>query len=98
MRVRASVGTLAVVGLEGIRMAVRPGVAYLLQYSSGGCSARCAFCTQSSASRASRDLLSRVVWPAVELEEILPALSKAFRRACIQTVIKEGFLEEAYDS
>lgn len=97
MRVRASIGTLAAVGLEGIRMGVKPGVAYLLQYSSGGCSARCAFCTQSSVSRSGRDLLSRVVWPVVELEEILPALPKAFSRACVQTVIKEDFVEEVYE-
>jgi biotin synthase len=96
LKVRVSIGTLAALGLEAIRVDVRPGVAYLLQYSEGGCLARCAFCTQSSVSRASRDLLSRVVWPVVELEELLPRLPRVFRRVCIQTVIKEGFLEEVY--
>ena len=97
MKVRVSIGTLAALGLEDIRIGVRPGIAYLLQYSDSGCLARCAFCAQSSASRASKDILSRVIWPAVELEEILPELPKAFRRVCVQTVIKEGFVEEVYE-
>lgn len=97
MLVRASIGTLAAIGKVDAKVLARPGVAYLLQYSEGGCSGGCHFCSQSSQSRASRDLLSRVVWPVVSLEEIAPQIAGAFSRACVQSVMKPGFVAELHE-
>ncbi|MCI2413650.1 MAG: radical SAM protein [Candidatus Aramenus sp.] len=66
--------------------------AYALQ--AGGCKARCAFCTQSSVSRADKAYLSRVKWYPVKLEDVKDKLS-SFKRFCLQTVLKDGFEEEA---
>ncbi|ABM80369.1 radical SAM protein [Hyperthermus butylicus] len=96
--VRASIGTLAALGLAGIRVAAKPTTAYLLQYSPYGCLAGCKFCTQSLRSPASKDMLSRVKWPVVRLTELLAAWRKAgrpFTRICIQTVVKPWFGCEA---
>lgn len=93
--VRASLGTAAVLGLLNVRVAVAPTTAYLMVHSPGRCSANCAFCTQARESRARSELLSRVVWPTFDLASVARALSKApVKRACIQTVIYRGFLEE----
>ncbi len=65
-----------------------------MQYSRDGCKALCKFCPQSKGSKASRNLLSRVVWPVTELDDIIDAIALRFHRACIQSVIKEGFIDE----
>ncbi len=97
MLVRASLGTLAAIGEEDAKVLVRPGVAYLLQYCERGCLAGCLFCAQSTLSSASKDLLSRVVWPAVELERVAPRIAAVFERACVQSVVKPGFVEELHE-
>ncbi len=97
MLVRASLGTLAVIGEEDVKTLIRPGVAYLLQYSEQGCLAGCLFCAQSSSSRASKDLLSRVIWPTVELEKVVPRMARVFERACVQSIIKPRFVEELHE-
>ncbi len=71
-----------------------PTTAYLLQFSSTGCSAGCRFCPQSTRSSASKNLLSRITWPVVELDEIVPGLRR-FKRICFQTVLKPGYLKES---
>ena len=97
MRVRASLGTLIALGLEGGRADVTPEIAYVMQYSESGCAGKCAFCAQSASSRASKELLSRVVWPEVSLDTLLRRLSSSnYRRVCIQTIIKSRFIEEAH--
>ena len=68
--------------------------AYALQI--GGCKASCKFCTQSILSKADKTFLSRVKWYPVELDEVSHYLSK-FTRFCLQTVIKDGFEEEALE-
>ena len=98
MRVRASIGTLGAVGLQDVSMLARPTTAYFLQHSEGGCLARCAYCTQSSSNPASKERLSRVPWPACDLESVAPLVREAgFERACLQTVVKPGFLREALE-
>jgi len=95
MLVRASVGTLAVLGLRRIRMIARPTTAYLLQYSPRGCMASCSFCPQASGR--SR-MLSRVEWPEVDLSTLAERLPGSdFRRICLQTVLKPRFWEEALE-
>jgi len=96
MLVRASIGTLASLGLAEVKVAVPLLTAYLLQYSVMGCEAACAFCSQSSLNSCSKELLSRITWPPIEIERLLHALvvRKPFQRVCLQTVLKEGFYEE----
>ncbi len=93
---RASLGTLAALGMAGIRMDAVPTTAYLLQHSSTGCMAGCVFCPQSASVRGSKDYVSRVPWPPVELENLVEALRRrrVFRRICMQSVLKPRFAQE----
>jgi len=98
MKVRVSLGTLYYLGMEHGDARATPGVAYVMQYNDSGCSASCAFCSQSSFSVANKELLSRILWPVKKVSELLRALSNSpIRRVCLQTVIKEGFLNEAHE-
>jgi biotin synthase-related radical SAM superfamily protein len=92
--IRASIGTLAVLGLVDLRLAEKPTTAYFLQYSPSGCSANCAFCAQSRSYRGG-ERLGRVTWPLVDLEAVEKSWRRSFTRICLQTVIKPGFIEEA---
>ncbi|MGC8983052.1 MAG: radical SAM protein [Desulfurococcaceae archaeon] len=95
--VRASIGTLAVLGLADVRLAERPATAYLLQYAPGGCRASCAFCLQSRSARSARqgEYLGRVSWPLVDSSVLRKAWRRVFERICLQTVVKPGFAQEA---
>ncbi|MHA1441671.1 MAG: radical SAM protein, partial [Candidatus Heimdallarchaeota archaeon] len=53
------------------------------------CSANCSFCPQAQSSDSKTDKLSRVLWPAFEIDELLDALNRKdhpIKRICIQTV------------
>ncbi|MCC6034600.1 MAG: radical SAM protein [Desulfurococcaceae archaeon] len=94
--VRASIGTLAVLGLIDLKILETPTTAYFLQYSPSGCSANCAYCLQSRRfAHSSSDKLGRVIWPLIDLETIKKAWRKSFTRICFQTVIKRNFASEA---
>jgi len=96
MYVRASIGTLASLGLLDIKMLEKPYTAYILQYSENGCEAECLFCPQSRVNFSRKDLVSRVVWPRIELEKLIKAIKRknVFARICVQNVIKPSFEEE----
>ncbi len=94
LKVRASIGTLALLGLTNIRMDSKPRTAYFLQYYERGCLARCSFCPQSITSNLDKNYLSRIKWPIVDLGEAVQRLVEKkdlFDRACIQGVIKPWF-------
>jgi len=95
--VRVSIGSLSILGLEKIDMLVPPSTLYMLQYSPQGCLAGCRFCPQSATSSSPKELVSRVPWPTVPLSLVLSRRRgfENFSRVCFQTVIKEGFIEEA---
>jgi biotin synthase-related radical SAM superfamily protein len=67
--------------------------AYALQV--GPCQGTCSFCSQSAFNQADKMYLSRIKWYPVELEEAAPKISREYKRFCLQTVIKSGFVEEA---
>jgi len=99
MKVRASVGTAAVLGLERVRLSARPTIAYLMLYHEGPCLANCAFCPQARSARPLRpDMLSRVVWPPYELDAVLSGLSKGrsagLMRVCIQALLYPRFTRD----
>lgn len=100
MKIRASIGTLAVLGINDTPINSAPTTIYLLQYSAHGCMASCGFCAQSRKNyREERpDMLGRVVWPVVEIYELIERLREKkhlFTRICLQTVLKQGFFIEA---
>jgi len=88
-QVRVSAGTEAVLGLRPRPMEVAPTTAYFL-LDGGGCAMSCAFCAQARDSHARADALSRVVWPAHPLGEVLSALPQAppgLERLCLQVTV-----------
>ncbi len=94
MLIRVSYGTLITLRGDG----VLSKVAYLLQYSENGCLGNCAFCPQSRTSKSSRELLSRVVWPAQNLSDIIKLLrsSSVIKRVCLQTLITKDYPNDIY--
>jgi biotin synthase len=60
----------------------------------GGCKASCSFCSQPRSFPTDKSYLSRVKWFPVELESVTERLTN-FKRFCLQTVVKDGYEEEA---
>lgn len=97
--VRVSYGTAIVMGLIRAKLLARPTTAYLMTYWPGRCSNDCAFCVQARSSRADLEKLSRVVWPAFGLEDVLEGLKRGgnFARICLQTIDYPGMVEDVFD-
>jgi lipoyl synthase len=92
---RASIGTLAVLGLRDIRMAAVPTTAYLMV--GGRCCGDCSYCGQGRSAEGDHSHLSRVVWPEVSdeiLEQAFVAHPGAFQRVCFQTTASQGVLRK----
>jgi biotin synthase len=93
--VRASIGTLTVLGLRHIRMAAVPTTAYLM--ISGRCTGDCAYCGQGRGAVGDHSRLSRISWPEVgedQLVEAFVAHPGAFQRVCFQTTASRGVLRQ----
>ncbi|MBP1911186.1 radical SAM protein [Thermococcus stetteri] len=96
--IRVSYGTAIAMGLIRAKLLARPTTAYLMTYWPGRCSNDCAFCAQARSSRADLEKLSRVVWPAFRLEEVLEGLKEGnFARICLQTIDYPGMVEDVFD-
>ena len=96
--IRVSYGTAVAMGLKKGKMFARPTTAYLMTYWPGHCRNNCAFCVQARESRADLEKLSRITWPAFELEEVLDALPRGnFSRLCLQTIDYPGMLEDVLE-
>jgi biotin synthase-related radical SAM superfamily protein len=90
-KIRASLGTAAILGLATCKMDAFPTTAYLMIYLPRKCHANCAFCPQARESETKAEHLSRVLWPVYPLEGILNGFSsknarKYFKRVCIQAL------------
>lgn len=88
-RVRVAFGTGVVLGLWRGQLETAPTTAHFLTYHDRHCSANCKFCPQARESTTDLRMLSRVVWPQIELKKVLAALSgnsNEFKRVCIQAV------------
>lgn len=95
VKVRVAFGTEILLGLREGRLEVAPTTAHFLTYFTGRCTAGCSFCPQGKRSSADVNMLSRVLWPSHEVEEVVRALrNKDFERVCIQAVNFPGFLED----
>lgn len=87
MKIRVSYGTAVVLGFKSGKMLAKPTTAYFMTYYEGRCLNNCAFCVQARESRADVEKLSRVTWPAFELEEVVTKIKDSkFARICLQTI------------
>lgn len=99
-KIRASLGTLGVLGLELIEMDTPPTTAYLQIYTEKRCKANCLFCAQASESSAELTRIARGLYVPVDLELVVKRLKKAFEmgylaRACIQTALYDTWWQDA---
>ncbi len=69
---RLSLGSAVHLGLRKAKMAASPTTIYAMLGET--CMGACRFCTQARDSDANRTFLSRVAWPAFELDEVLDRL------------------------
>ncbi len=98
-KVRASLGTLGVLGLELVQMDAPPTTAYLQIYTEKRCRANCRFCAQASGSGAEITRIARGIYLPADLELVVERLGKAFEkgyllRACIQTALYDDWWED----
>ncbi len=98
MKVRVSYGTAIAMGLIRAKMLARPTTAYLMTHWPGRCRNNCAFCVQARDSKADLEKLSRVTWPAFELDRVIEALPDGkFARICLQTIDYPGMVGDVLD-
>jgi biotin synthase len=98
-KVRASMGTLGVLGLELVQMDTPPTTAYLQIYTEKRCKANCRFCAQASGSSADLTHIARGMYIPFDLEAVVGRLKMAYEReylarACIQTVLYDTWWED----
>ncbi|WP_297090926.1 radical SAM protein [Thermococcus sp.] len=98
MKIRVSYGTAIAMGLIRARMLARPTTAYLMTYHDGRCRNNCAFCPQARGSGADLRRLSRITWPAFDVEEVVKSLpGGGFARICLQTVDYPGLVSDVIE-
>lgn len=87
---RLSLGSAVVLGLRKATMQAAPTTLYTML--GDRCMGACRFCAQARDSTADPRFLSRVVWPAFDLEDVLSRLDGAsvLRRICVQTLRYPG--------
>lgn len=93
--VRASIGTLAVLGLRNIHMSAVPTTAYLM--TGDRCTGDCAYCGQARSVLGDHSHLSRITWPEVSEDALIEALVAhpgSFQRVCFQTTESRGVLRQ----
>jgi len=98
-KVRVSMGTLRVLGMEILQTDADPTTAYLQTYEPGRCSQACGFCAQARCSDAASENIARGLYPPRETKEVVTRLGKAYKkgllkRACIQTMNYPGLFED----
>ncbi len=90
--VRASIGTLGVLGMELVLMDAPPTTAYLQIYTDRRCQANCRFCSQARGADGDLLQIARGQYMPSEASEVVRRLGIAFergyiKRACIQTIM-----------
>ncbi|MCX8175831.1 MAG: radical SAM protein [Candidatus Bathyarchaeota archaeon] len=98
-RVRVSLGTSTILGLDLTLLAEKPTTAYLQTFFDGRCLANCKFCAQARNSSAEIYRVARALYPPYQVEAVLNGLERAFNagrifRVCIQTLNYPGMLED----
>lgn len=98
-RVRVSMGTLRVLGLEILATEADPTTAYLQTYHAGKCLSNCRFCAQARDSDANMERIARGLYPPRDTSEIVSRLLKAYehgllKRVCIQTMNYQNMFDD----
>jgi biotin synthase len=97
-RIRVSLGTASVLGLDDFWLDVKPTTAYLMTYSEDGCIANCSFCPQARESPSKKSHLSRVSWPIFSTTRVIEALKRIsineIKRICIQIVYYPDYFND----
>jgi biotin synthase-related radical SAM superfamily protein len=98
-KVRASMGTLGVLGLEFVQMDTPPRTAYLQIYTEKRCNANCLFCAQASGASADLTHIARGLYIPADLDSVVSRLKMAFERgylarACIQTALYDKWWQD----
>ncbi len=98
-KVRASMGTLGVLGLELVQMDTPPTTAYLQIFTDKRCNANCQFCAQASGSSADLTHIARGMYIPFDLEAVVGRLKIAYERGyldrtCIQTALYDTWWED----
>jgi len=98
-KVRASMGTLGVLGLELVQMDTPPTTAYLQIYTEKRCIANCQFCAQAKDSSADLTRIARGMYVPADLDMVVQRLKIAFERgylsrACIQTALYDNWWDD----
>lgn len=95
LKIRASIGSLGLLGFSKIKMDALPTTLYLMVNEK--CLYNCGYCPQARVSESETyEKLSRVVWPEVDWEEMKKVilLKKDFyHRICFQVVNGKNYLE-----
>ena len=94
-----SVGSAIVLGLIEGKLDAEPTTAYLMTFSTGKCSANCAFCPQARTSLSKAELLSRVSWPAFPTRSVVKRIGAAasqgrIERVCVQALSYPGVFSD----
>jgi len=87
MKIRASVGTLAILGVKRVKLNANPTTLCLMVNEK--CIYNCAYCPQAKNSRGSPGNLSRVVWHEIDWETLKIAMLQKitlYKRICFQVV------------
>jgi biotin synthase len=107
-KIRVSIGSASVLGLQTIENQIKPTTCYLMTSSKNKCVGKCLFCPQSQTSDTEIvDQLSRIQWPEFSLNLVFRRLNKLyspeknpnqakFERICIQTLNYPGFFDDIY--
>ncbi len=98
-KVRASMGTLGVLGLDLVNMDTPPTTAYFQVYTEERCQANCRFCAQASGSSSDLNRIARGIYMPSDLETVVERLGIAYKkgylqRACIQTELYNSWWED----
>jgi len=98
-RVRASVGTAAILGLDLAMVFEKPTTAYLQTFYDRKCSANCRFCAQARNANANLNRVARALYPPYPTNLVLKGIRTASRtgrikRVCIQTVNYRGMVDD----
>ncbi|RLI93775.1 MAG: radical SAM protein [Candidatus Altiarchaeales archaeon] len=100
-KIRVSIGTATVLGVEFVKLECAPRTAYLQTYYNGRCMANCRFCAQARNSNAKIDRIARGLYLPYNTDLVVERLNKAmdngiFKRICIQTIIYDGMLNDLF--
>ena len=100
--VRASIGTLGVLGMELVLMDAPPTTAYLQIYTDRRCQANCRFCSQASGADGDLKQIARGQYMPSDASEVVRRIGIAFerdylRRVCIQTIMYPEVWQDTTD-